>query len=85
MSDPDGDFAGLFVGARMRDGVLGPADGEEDFGVYNVAGYLDVLELPTLTFSAGRRPAWDDIFAVVVYLLDARGNLTRLEDADLFQ
>jgi hypothetical protein len=85
ISDPDGDLAGLFVGVRMRDGVLGPVDGEEDFGVYNVAGYLDVSELPTLTFSAGRRPAWDDIFAVVVYLLDGRGNLTRLEDGDLFQ
>ena len=85
VGDPDGDLAGLFVGVRMRDGVLGPVDGEEDFGVYNVAGYLNVLELPTLTFSAGRRPAWDDIFAVVMYLLDGRGNLVRLEDTDLFQ
>jgi hypothetical protein len=85
IDDLDGDAAGLFIGARLRDGALGPTDGEEDFGIYNVAGYLDVSEAPTLTFSAGRRPAWDDVFSIVVYLLDQRGNLTRLEDAELFQ
>jgi hypothetical protein len=80
--DPDGDFVGYFVQLRLRDGVLAPPDGEPDLGIYNAAGY-DALPLPEVPLGGGRI-GFGDVLAVIVYLVDARGNFVRLEDADLF-
>jgi hypothetical protein len=70
--DADRDFVGAFVAARLRDGSL----------VYaNTAGYLGMavppVPLTTITY--------DKVHSIIVYLLDAQGNFTRLEDDNLFQ
>lgn len=80
MTDADGDGVGTFALVRLRDGVLAPFDGNPDLGVLGQAGFLDA-NIPTLVFSS--RIRWDDAYAVIVYLLDAQGHFTRLEDADL--
>lgn len=82
VADPDGDFLGLFVAARLRDGTLGPPDGNPDVGIMDPAGYLTsvVPNIPT----AGKLQ-WDDVYAVIVWLVDKRGNAIRLEDADIFR
>lgn len=77
------DFAGVFAAARLRDGVLFPADGRPDVGVFNATGFEDTL-IPTVPLGGGRPPYYD-YSAVILYLFDAEGNFTRLEDADLFQ
>lgn len=81
-TDPDGDFAGVFPEARLRDGVLGPSDGNPDLGIYSAAGYLDT-GIPDVPL--GGRIQYYDVYAVIVYLVDAQGNFTRVEDADVFQ
>jgi hypothetical protein len=81
-TDPDGDFIGLFPEARLRDGVLGPSDGSPDLGIYSVAGYLDTA-IPDVPL--GGRIQYYDVYAVIVYLVDAQGNFTRLEDSNVFQ
>jgi hypothetical protein len=45
------------------------------------AGYvgLNVPDIPTTG-----RIKWDDVYAVIVYVIDARGNVTRVEDDDIF-
>ena len=80
--DGDGDFVGTFVAVRVRDGVLFPPDGNPDIGIYNVAGYLGdaIPDLPL-----GSRIQYGDVYAVIIYLIDAAGHVTRLEDADLFR
>lgn len=80
--DPDGDFLGLFVAARLRDGTLGPPDGSPDVGIMDPAGYLTsaVPDIPTTG-----RIQWDDVYSVIVWLIDARGNAARLEDTDVFR
>jgi hypothetical protein len=80
--DADGDFVGTFVAARLRDGVLSPPDGVPDVGIYSVAGYLGdaVPDLPL-----GSRIQYGDVYAVIVYLIDDAGNVTRLEDSDVFR
>lgn len=78
----DPDYAGVFAAALLRDGVLFPADGQPDLGVYNAAGYED-LTLPTVPLG-GSRPPYYDYYAVIVYLFDRFGNFTRLVDTDLF-
>ena len=83
VSDVDGDFAGVFALARLRDGVLAVPDGQPDIGIFNAVGYLN-LPLPDVLLGSGR-PDWDDYYAVMLYLIDRAGNFTRLEDADLFQ
>lgn len=81
-TDPDGDFVGTFVAARLRDGVLSPPNGEPDLGIYTAAGYLGdaVPDLPL-----GSRFQYGDVSAIIVYLIDWAGNFTRLEDADVFR
>lgn len=81
VGDPEGDFVGLFVAARLRDGTLGPPDGNPDVGIMDPAGYLTsaVPNIPTTG-----KLQWDDVYAVIVWLVDARGNAARLEDADIF-
>ena len=82
VSDPQGDFVGVFVAARLRDGILGPPDGNSDIGIYNVAGYLQAT-LPDLPMSS--RIQYGDVLGVIVYLVDAAGNFARLEDVDVFR
>jgi hypothetical protein len=82
VTDPDGDFAGVFVAARLRDGILSPPDGQPDIGIYNVAGYL-VPNLPDLPLTS--RIQYGDVLAIIVYLVDGAGNFTRLEDSDVFR
>jgi hypothetical protein len=80
VSDPD--YAGVFAAALLRDGVLFPANGQPDLGVYNTVGYEDVI-LPTVPLGGGRPPYYDYL-AVIVYVFDRSGNFTRVEDNDLF-
>ena len=82
VTDPDNDFVGIFVAAELRDGILFPIDGEPDLGIYNTAGYLGagVPDLPL-----GSRLQYYDIYSLIVYLVDGRGNFTRLEDRDVFR
>jgi hypothetical protein len=81
VNDPS--FAGSFAAARMRDGALsGTPDGQPDIGVYNTAGFTDVL-LPTVPLGSGRPPYYD-YYAVILYLFDNQGNFSRIEDDDLF-
>lgn len=81
VADPDGDFLGIFVAVRLRDGTLGPTDGNPDVGTMDPAGYLTPV-VPNLPLTD--RIRWDDVYAVLVWLVDARGNALRLEDADVF-
>jgi hypothetical protein len=75
-------FAGVFGAALLRDGILSPADGKPDLGVFNAGGYAGT-QLPTVPLG-GVRPLYYDYYSVIVYLFDQEGNFTRLEDADLF-
>jgi hypothetical protein len=79
--DPDGDLVGTFVAARLRDGVLGQPDGNPDIGVYNAVGYLGTI-LPELPLTS--RIQYSDVYSVIVYVIDRRGNLRRAEDPSLF-
>jgi hypothetical protein len=81
-SDPDGDFAGIFVSVRMRDGTLGPPDGKDDFGLLDGAGFLST-DIPPISTTG--RIQWDAVYAVIVWLVDRAGNAVRLEDADVFR
>jgi hypothetical protein len=81
--DPDGDFVGTFAAARLRDGILGPADGNPDYGIYHPAGYVGTA-LPDLPVNSSRI-RYDDVLAIIVYVVDRAGNFVRLEDTDTFQ
>ena len=81
-ADPDGDFLGFFAAVRLRDGVLGAPDGHPDIGYFNTSGFLGA-QVPDVPIGTGRL-TYDNFYAVILYLFDARGNFTRLEDADLF-
>ncbi len=81
-TDPDGDFVGVFVQVRLRDGTLGIPDGNEDIAYFNTVGYLGDA-VPDVPLGSGRLP-YDAFYAEIGYLMDARGNFTRIEDADLF-
>jgi hypothetical protein len=83
MQVADPKFAGVFLAATLRDGVLFSPDGHPDVGVYNAVGYSDLL-LPTVPLGGGR-PQYYDYYSVIAYLFDTAGNFTRLEDNDLFQ
>jgi len=82
VADSDGDFVGVFAAARVRDGVLFPPDGNPDIGIYSAAGYLGAA-IPDLPL--GARIQYGDVYSIIVYLLDAAGNFTRLEDHDVFR
>jgi len=81
-SDPENDILGHFVLVRLRDGVLGATDGKPDLGSMDAAGYigLDVPAIPTTG-----RIRWDDVLAVIAYVVDAKGNVVRVEDNDIFR
>ena len=80
--DPENDIVGHFVLVRLRDGVLGIPDGRPDLGSLDAAGFLglDVVPIPTTG-----RINWDDVLGVIVYVIDAKGNAVRIEDADIFK
>ena len=82
VGDPEGDFLGHFVAVRLRDGTLGPPDGNPDTGIMDPAGYL-TSAVPTIPTNG--KLQWDDVYAVIVWIVDARGNASRLEDADIFR
>ncbi|HEU4994784.1 MAG TPA: hypothetical protein VFT29_08190, partial [Gemmatimonadaceae bacterium] len=79
--DLDGDFAGSFAAVRVRDGILSASDGNPDIGILSPVGFLDTT-VPNLPL--GTLLKWDDVFSIIVYLIDSKGNFRRLEDADLF-
>jgi hypothetical protein len=82
--DPNEDYIGAFVYYSVRDGIaLRPPDGELDRVIFQPAGVLG-MTLPDLPFEIGFG-AWNDYLNVVVFLVDREGNVTRLEDGDLFQ
>jgi hypothetical protein len=81
-SDPENDIVGHFVLVRLRDGVLGQSDGFPDLGSMDPAGYL-TLDVPAIPTTG--RIRWDDVLAVIAYVVDAKGNAIRVEDADIFR
>ncbi len=81
-SDPDGDIVGHFVLVRLRDGVLGLPDGNPDLGSMDPAGYLG-LDVPLIPTTG--RIKWDDVYSVIVYVIDSKGNVTRVQDDDLLR
>lgn len=81
-SDPDGDFVGTFAALRLRDGTLGTPDGHDDTVPYNIQGYLGTA-LPDAAL--GGRILFTDVYAAIVYLIDAQGHFTRLEDPNTFE
>ncbi len=82
VADPEGDQVGFFVAAVLRDGILGPPDGKQDIGIYNTPGYLGT-QVPDLPL--GNSIAYTDVYGIILYVVDARGNFTRIEDMDTFQ
>lgn len=82
-SDPEQDIVGHFVAVRLRDGALGgQRDGVLDLGIMDPLGYLgtSVVDIPTTG-----RIKWDDVYGVIVYLIDKNGNVVRVEDSDVFK
>jgi len=81
-SDVDGDFLGVFVAYQLRDGTIGSPDGLPDFAVRNAAGLLGQT-VPALAI--GNAPlVYENFYSEIVYLFDAAGHFTRIEDGDLF-
>jgi hypothetical protein len=80
-SDPDGDIVGHFVLVRLRDGVLARPDGEPDLGSMAPVGYLG-LDVPVIPTNG--RIKWDDVYSVIIYLIDSKGNVARIEDENIF-
>lgn len=84
VSDPNNDFVGAFLAYNLRDGVvILPADGVPDRVILQPAGIIGAT-FPELPFNIGFGQ-WSDYLTVTVYLLDREGNVTRLEDTNLFQ
>lgn len=82
-ADLDGDFVGAFAAVMLRDGNFGPVDGSPDVAIYNRTGYRDA-RFPDIPLGNGH-PTFGEYLAVIVYLFDAQGNMTRLVDSDLMQ
>jgi hypothetical protein len=81
--DPDGDFLGIQPRLRLRDGTLGPPDGQEDGGIYDPIGYRGT-DLPVVPIGPGHIIVnYFDILAVEVYLFDGAGHITRAVDDHL--
>ena len=82
--DPDGDFVGAFLAYNLRDGVvILPPDGAPDRVIVQPAGIIGAT-FPDLPFNIGFGQ-WSDYLTVTVYLVDRAGNVTRIEDPNLFQ
>ncbi len=83
VADPDADYLGVVVAARVRDGVLRPPDGRDDYLLWRSDGYLGTA-VPDLPLGAPY-PRVYDLVSVRVALLDRGGNLTVYDDADFTQ
>ena len=81
-SDPENDLVGHFVFVRLRDGVLGAFDGRPDLGIMDPVGYLGT-DVPAIPLTGNIR--WDDVLAVMIFLIDAKGNVIGVEDADILR
>ena len=81
-SDPDGDFVGTFAALRLRDGTLSAPDGHDDTVPYSIQGYLETA-VPDAAL--GGHILFTNVYASIVYLIDAQGHFTRLEDANTFE
>jgi len=81
-SDPDNDIVGTFVLVRVRDGVLALPDGVPDLGSMDPIGYLG-LDLPLIPTTG--RIKWDDVYEVIVYVIDSKGNAIRVSDEDMLR
>ncbi|NOT08692.1 MAG: hypothetical protein HOP28_10865 [Gemmatimonadales bacterium] len=79
--DANDDYFGVFVAVRLRDGALGPPDGQPDLGIYNAVGY-EGTELPDLLF--GNRFQYFDVYEQILYLVDRKGNFRKVVDRDPF-
>ncbi len=82
VTDSDDDIVGHFVAVRLRDGTLSAPNGEPDVGVLDPAGFLGTEVRPIYT---NTRVKWDDIYAVIVWVIDAGGNVVRVDDIDIFR
>jgi len=81
-TDPDGDFLGVFVAYTLRDGTIGSPDGAPDFAVRNATGFLGQT-VPAL--GIGNAPLlYENFYSEIIYLFDAAGHFTKVEDPDLF-
>lgn len=84
VEDDENDFVGTYSVYETRDGiVIRPPDGIADRLVFEVAGLVG-QSIPDLPLGTGLGN-WDDYYGVTVYLIDRRGNFTRLDDRDLFR
>jgi hypothetical protein len=82
--DADGDFVGAFLAYNLRDGVvILPPDGAPDRVIAQPAGIIGAT-FPDLPFNIGFGQ-WSDYLSVTIYLVDRAGNVTRIEDTNLFQ
>lgn len=82
VTDADDDIIGHFVSVRLRDGTLTSPNGEPDIGVLDPAGFLGTEVRPIYT---NTRVKWDDIYAVMVWVIDRGGNVVRVDDIDVFR
>ncbi len=80
-NDPDGDIVGHFVLVRLRDGAISAPDGLPDLGSMDPVGYLG-LAVPNIPTTG--RIKWDDVYSVIIYLIDRKGNVARIEDENVF-
>jgi hypothetical protein len=84
VDDPDNDYAGAFLAFTLRDGALGnTVDGQPEYGIYSINGVRG-QSLPVIPLGNGH-PDYADYQSVIVYLIDKRGHVTRLEDTNLFR
>jgi hypothetical protein len=72
---------GVFPTVLLRDGILSPADGSPDTGIYGIAGY-QTTALPDVRL--GTRFEWYDVLASELYVVDTRGNLRLVRDQQFF-
>jgi hypothetical protein len=86
VSDIGGLYAGAALAVRVRDGLLGSADGKEDIGDYNNQGFPPGAFIPDVEVGPGRRIASaDDVHGHILVLVDRMGRFRRLIDDDLFR
>lgn len=83
-TDPQGDYLGTFLVYLVRDGVLTTANGQPDRVLVDPAGLFGPRLNTELAVGIGFG-AWNDYLGVILYGIDAEGNMTRVVDLDLFR